>query len=169
MACSNGIDAACWLGESYGFWIQTGAIVLSAIAAVAVIWISSRSAKKRATIDLILDQHANDELNAALAMVYTIHDDQKKFTDLPAGSDERKALVKVLNYFEFVSLGIRRKAFDETIYKNLKFSDLMRLWKASEVFVADIRNTKNSKTIYQEFEWLSTRWQSKPLKRHCKT
>ena len=50
----DGIDQAVktvgWFGESWGFWIQTGAVFLSAIAAVAVIYYNGKQARLRALI-----------------------------------------------------------------------------------------------------------------------
>lgn len=46
--------ASLIFGETLGFWVQTGAIVLSAIGAIAVIWHNGKTAKRRATIDLII-------------------------------------------------------------------------------------------------------------------
>ncbi|WP_180297576.1 hypothetical protein [Snodgrassella alvi] len=42
------------LGESYGFWVQTGAVILSAITAVYVIYLNGKRERRRTTIDLII-------------------------------------------------------------------------------------------------------------------
>jgi hypothetical protein len=52
-----------WLGESLGFWVQTGAFILSAFGAIAIIYNNSHQAKKRATID--------DDLKLKVLMVLT--------------------------------------------------------------------------------------------------
>jgi anti-sigma-K factor RskA len=41
-------------GESYIFWIPTGAVILSAIAAVYVIYLNGKRERRRTTIDLVI-------------------------------------------------------------------------------------------------------------------
>jgi len=63
-------EAAQILGESIGFWIQTGAVFLSAIAAVYIIYHNGKLAKKRALIDLIIQQKSDEKLMDAIHEVY---------------------------------------------------------------------------------------------------
>lgn len=171
MACAQiasailAADKTIILGESLGFWIQTGAFVLSAIAAVCVIWQSSISSRRRATIDLILSQAGNTELTKAITEVYKLHESNVRFVDIKPETPEHEALKQVLNYLEFVALGIRRKAFDGVIYKELKYSDIMRIWDSCQSYVAEIRRMKNKCTLFQELEWLVNTWGKTPLKK----
>jgi hypothetical protein len=43
-----------FLGETLGFWIQTGALTISAVAALWLISATRRDNKRRATIDLVI-------------------------------------------------------------------------------------------------------------------
>src|SRR5690606_17912226 len=108
-----------WLGETWGFWIQTGAFVLSAVAAVAVIYFNGRQARKRATIDLMLHQKNNQKLLEDTKTVWALADKTKTFAALAKDtkSEECTCIFRVLNGYEFVALGIRKRAFDENIYK----------------------------------------------------
>lgn len=45
------------LGETHGFWIQTGAIILSAIMAILAIRHNGKMSKRRATIDVIMQEN----------------------------------------------------------------------------------------------------------------
>ncbi|MED6317084.1 MULTISPECIES: DUF4760 domain-containing protein [Psychrobacter] len=75
----------------------------------------------------------------------------------------------VLNYYEFISLGIREGAFEENLFKNLHYSSFMKLWKFSQPLIIQIRTLSNKDTIYQEIEWLATKWKREPIKINSQT
>jgi len=154
-----------WLGETWGFWIQTGAFVLSAAAAVAVIYFNGRQARKRATIDLMLHQRNNQQLLQDTKVVWALADKAKTFASLAANpnSEECTCIFRVLNGYEFVALGIRKRAFDENIYKMSQFSNVMKVWKASDGFIREVRSAENKPTLFQEIEWLVARWERDPI------
>lgn len=155
-----------WFGETWGFWIQTGAFVLSALAAVAVIYFNGRQARKRATIDLILHQKRDDTLIQNTRKVWALAEQNGTFASLAADteSDACKCILQVLNNHEFVALGIRKHAFDENIYKMSQFSNVMKVWDASDGFIREIRSKEKKPTLFQDFEWLTTRWEKKPIR-----
>jgi hypothetical protein len=72
----------------------------------------------------------------------------------------------VLNYYEHIALGIRVKAFEEEIFKNLHYSSFMKLWKFAHPLIIRIRAISGKKTIYQEIEYLARRWDNEPIKMH---
>ncbi len=88
-----------WLGETWGFWVQTGAFVLSAVAAVAVIYFNGRQARKRATIDLMLHQKNNQKLLEDTKTVWALADKTKTFAALAKDtkSEECTCIFRVLN------------------------------------------------------------------------
>lgn len=157
-----------FLGESCGFWIQTGAIVLSVIIAALVLYYGGLSAKNRATIDLIMHENQDDEFQAVKTKV---------FTEIKAGNSlvnyfkslneaEQKEFRLLLNRLEFVALGIRKRVFNGTIYKELQCSTFIKLWDAIVPVVTEIRREAgNRSTLYQEFELLVTEWKKNPVKR----
>ncbi|PIT13430.1 DUF4760 domain-containing protein [Snodgrassella alvi] len=71
----------------------------------------------------------------------------------------------VLNRLEFTALGIRRKAFDEKIYKEYICTNLLKIWEAVAPIVAEIRRRKEVFTYHQEIEWLSNKWENKKVNR----
>lgn len=158
-------DKITWLGESLGFWIQTGAFVLSAVAAVLVIYFNGRLARKKATIDLILHQKRDTDLLESTRKVWALADKNGTFATLAqdTSSEDCKCILKVLNNHEFVALGIRKKAFNENIYKMSQCSNVMKVWRASDGFIREIRARESKSTLFQEFEWLATRWDRAPI------
>jgi hypothetical protein len=167
MDCSQPIKTIGWFGETWGFWIQTGAFILSALAGVAVIYYNAALARTRATIDLIIHQKADKELLAAVEKVYQMHRDKIQFSMYADkhDSEECKCILRVLNNHEFIALGIRQKAFDEKIYKLMQFSNVMKVWNASRGIISEIRQAQQKDTLFQEFEWLARRWNKDPIKK----
>lgn len=160
-------ETATYIGQTdLGFWIQTGAFILSAVAAVVVIYYNGRMARKRATIDLVLHQKSDKELIDALSAVYEMHRQESNlFEHLPTlQSDEGKCIRLVLNSHEFVALGIRRRAFDEQLYKEMQCTNFLKAWEATRSLVYEIRRQQKSETIFQELEWLAKRWKRCPVK-----
>lgn len=154
-----------WLGESWGFWIQTGAFFLSALGAIAVIYYNGKQARLRALIDLIVHQKTDSDLADATRLVNALHQKGTRWTShLDPSCDERKAILKVLNNQEFISVGIRMKAFDESVYKEMQCTNVLRLWESSKGFIEEIRSERKRDTLFQDFEKLALKWKKKPIK-----
>lgn len=154
-----------WLGESLGFWIQTGAFLLSAGAAAAIIYHNGKLSRLRATIDLIMHQKSDAELLKCVAQVYKLTDSNQSFSALKPGSDEFKCVLRVLNNHEFVACGIRSGAFSETVYKQTQCSNLLKVYRNSKPMIDDLRRQQKIDTLFQDFEWLAERWKCKPLRK----
>lgn len=160
-------DKLYFLGETLGFWIQTGAFVLSAMAAVLVIYVNGRLARQKATIDLILHQKRDMDLLESTRKVWSLAANNGTFATLAqdTSSDDCKCILKVLNNHEFVALGIRKRAFNENIYKMSQCSNVMKVWNASDGFIREIRAKESKPTLFQEFEWLANRWDEEPIRK----
>ncbi|KGQ46802.1 DUF4760 domain-containing protein [Gallibacterium anatis] len=159
-----------FLGESYGFWVQTGAVLLSAIMAVLAILHNGRMARKRTTIDVLLQENQDKELIAAKFTVFNLaRDANNSFVDIyfkekEKQSDTYKQITMLLNRYEFIAQSIHNKAFEEKIYKQMQYTNITRMWDRLCPLIYEIRQRQNASTFYQEFEWLATRWKKKPLK-----
>lgn len=168
MPAPEAAKAICWLGESCGFWVQTAAIVASAIAAITLLYITSKQARTRALIDLILHQRIDTALTESASIVFSLdrgQRDLKIFAVAPPDSTERKAIIRVLNNQEFIAAGIRMRAFDEDVYKQMQHSNVVRLWKATEGFIIEFRKVQKNDTLFQDFYQLGRRWSKSPLER----
>ena len=161
------IKSLGWLGETWGFWIQTGAFVLSALAGVAVIYYNGKQGRLRATIDMIIHQKSDKELLASVEQVYKLSGDKVQFSKYASDHEcvEFRCILKVLNNHEFIAIGIRQKTFDEEIYKRMQYSNVMKVWRSSAGIVSEIRNSQGIQTLFQEFESLAKRWEQSPLKK----
>ena len=166
MDSSAAAKSIWWLGETMGFWIQTGAIFLSAIAAIYVIHHNGKLSKKRALIDLIIQQKADAGLLGATRRVYDLHNAGNHLSSLVGvDNEDRRLILQVINNQEFIAVGIRLKAFDEKVYKQLQFNNVLKLWTATSGFIHEIRKIDNKLTLFQDFECLAVRWSKDPINR----
>lgn len=154
-----------FLGETIGFWVQTGAFFLSAIGAIAVIYYNGRQARVSALVGLLTQQQSNQDLIAASKMVNELHDTGVVWAQhMGVECEERAAILKVINNAEFIAVGVRLKAFDEQVYKEIHCSTVIRLWNSSCGFIHELRNRTGKHTLFQDFERLATRWKKDPIK-----
>jgi hypothetical protein len=156
-----------WLGETWGFWIQTGAFLISAVAGVAVIYYNGKQGRSKALIDLIVEQKTNKDLIDATKLVYKLGREGNHFSEYAPESKsgvERDAILMVLNNQEFIAVGIRTGAFDEEIYKQIQCSNLLKVWRLSAGFVAELRKISGNDTIFQDVETLADRWKKDPIR-----
>lgn len=158
---------------SLGEWIsiiQTAAIVITGIVAVATLKNNSKLSRHRATIELLLAQRTDERLyEAKQAMSALHHDTQTSITALACKGMEkdenRQHVLTVLNNYEFIAVGIREKALDENVYKRAQYSTVIRDWKATKAFIMELRSQNNIPTLFQEFEFLYNKWVIAPLQK----
>jgi hypothetical protein len=168
--CSETAKIVLWLGESIGFWIQTGAFLLSAVGAVAVIYYNNSAARKRATIDLVMHQSRDGKFRDGRRTVKKLSVNGEACTRYFEDRDapEYRAILDVLNEYEFVASGIKEGAFDAGIYKRMQYSIVIADWDYLHGFVVEMRNKNAKPSFYQEFERLATCWKKKPLRTYNK-
>lgn len=155
-----------WLGETWGFWLQTGALFISALSAVAIIYYNGKQARLNALINLIVQQKTDNDLIEATRQTNALHAKGEPWTrHLSPDCDERKHILMVLNNQEFIAVGVRLRAFDERTYKQMQCTNVLRLWEASEGFIVEIRKERKKDTLFQDFERLAKRWKKNPIKR----
>lgn len=172
----------CFLGETLGYWLQTVAIVLSVVVtgyyARKAILANGESAKKtlqhnnetlrqRATIDLLLQENQDARMIEAHALIMALSNETPLVSCLSPNSEfeeELAAIRLLLNRYEFVALGIKTGAFEESVYKSLKYSQVINVWDKAKPLIMEIRRTHGKHTYYQELEWLANRWLADPLK-----
>ncbi|MRN38955.1 DUF4760 domain-containing protein [Neisseria sp. N95_16] len=126
--------------------------------------------RRMATVDLILRQRFNEELNKSVETVYNLIQGDfpslHQYLDKKQYPEERKAILTLLNYREFVAVGINTGVIDEKIYKRSFCNIIIRDWKMLCQTIEAIRNSeKGHATNFQDFEKLAKRWKRKTLKK----
>jgi hypothetical protein len=161
-----GACVASWLGPVVV--AITGGV--GAIIAIASIRASKKIARQKNAIDLLREYQGNDALRAGfneVRLIYLASDkDARTFAhDDKQGTDEAKHLRDVLNYLEYVALGIELGIYDEETIKRLQFTTIMRAWRHTQDYVHKRRELKQQPTLYQELQALVQRRESDALKK----
>lgn len=139
---------------------------MSAAAAIWVIVHNGVVAKKRALVDLIIQQKADSSLNEAIQRVYCLAEGGSHLSHMVGkDTDERRAILKALNNHEFIAVGIRLGAFDEKVYKQMQYNNVLKMWNVTSGFIYELRKIDGKGTLFQDFENLADRWAKKPLKK----
>jgi hypothetical protein len=145
-------------------WIQNVILAVSAIIGIWTIGSSSRNEKRRATVDIVRNQSTDTRLKAAREKFRSLRNKNADFVALfhDQTSEDFLDVREVLNAYEFMAAGVREKAFDEKTYKRMYYSNVVTDWGILRSFVLEYRKTRGP-TVYQEFEWLASRWAGDPL------
>lgn len=164
---SEATDVIWWLGESKGFWVQTGAFFTSAVAAIGVILINNYRGKQKATVELIIRNNTNPSLAEARMQLSAMLADGKTFKDLVSKSakdhPEKRYVITVVNNYEFIATGIKEGALDREIYKRMSRSMLLNDWDHLCPYVKEMRAVNRNDMIYAEFEWLANEFRDSPI------
>ena len=150
-------------------WIQSIAIVTSAVAAFSFIKESRRIAKKQSTVDLILRMRMDKEYLETRDNFKTLREKQTSLAeyakDTHKESNERKIILDALNTHEYIASGIAEDALDEEMYKRMLGSVVIKDWKGVETFVMDLRSSirktdpKTADRLFIEIQTLAEKWQ----------
>jgi hypothetical protein len=149
-----------------------GAVIAAITAIVAFgAFIQARKVNRgRATLDMVLKTFVEEEGQERYNKFKDVmlrHADPDNPLDImvfadPAShpTDDRQILRSQLNEYELIALGIRRKLFDEKLYK-LWFQDqFQRDYRSLEAFISTVREQRPS--VFCECVWLYTRWSKAP-------
>ena len=148
-------------------WLQNLILAVTAIIGLWSYILSSRHERRRATVDVLLQTLNDPDINAALDKM---HDLVRKGLDIPrlltgAGLDDRRILLAVLNRYEFMASGLKTGAFDRKVYKRMYYSSVVDDWRSLYSFVKAFRESRELRTVYQDFENLANEWAINPLKK----
>ena len=148
--------------QTYGLWIQTGAIVLSVVVAIVTILTVRIINQKRATLDL-LRQLENDTEYRQLRQNFTkLREDPQRLVHWAAAehdrSDERITILSMCNHYEMIAVGIREGILHEGLYRRWFRTQLVRDWEESKAFAMEIRDRRTARKLFCEFQWLAEKW-----------
>lgn len=148
--------------------IRIAVIAVSALIALFAIFRNTSLARKRATIDLVFNQLSDERIIKANEIVNRIIKKPGVMVyadDNHIGSEERKAILFVLNNYEFIASGMMKKAFDISLYKRMQHKKIVSDWALFESFILEFRKQHEHPTMFQDFEWLAIQFNKKPLLR----
>src|SRR5260370_11550775 len=159
-------------------WFQNLVLIVTAAIALVTLRTTSKHEQRRATVGIVRDQQKDLILIAARSTVRNMHYSPSgidiKSLVSKTDSAELQAMFTVLNSYEFVATGLRTGAFDKKIYKGMYQNNVVTNWAMLKDFVvhyrvkyeAEHQGVKGMKaeTLFQDFENLATKWESRPLK-----
>jgi hypothetical protein len=145
----------------YGLWIQTVAIVVSAIGIIVIVSWNVRIARRRATLDLLISEQTNETtITERTTLTRLRHSDDilQWISPEKMASTELNAIRATLNRYELVAIGIKEHALDGEIYKRWCRTELVKDWTSFKPLITEIRRRTKNKRHYCEFENLAGEW-----------
>lgn len=146
--------------------IITGMIgaFIALIAAIAAIWgVASQRGlvRKQLTFQHLAQSESDGSFQKAL-QIFSHESNEPaglvKWADKRLeGTEQQKAIVSILNWFELSSLGIQMGIIDGALFQKLNAGHTIFCWTKAQAFVAALRARTGRKAIYHEFEELA-RW-----------
>lgn len=146
--------------------IITGLIgaLIALLAAIVAIWgiISQRAlARKQLTFQHLAQSESDGSFQKALKIFS--HESKEPAgleiwaTKEKEGTEEQKAIVTILNWFELASIGIQMGIVDGPMFQKLNAGHTAFCWNRAQAFVSALRARTGRKAIFHEFEELA-RW-----------
>jgi hypothetical protein len=156
--------------QNYGLWLQSGAIFLSFVGVIISAGVARSVARRRATLDLIMAEQANEFLVKSRKAFIELRDAGHlvKWADpAHAASVEAFTIRTVLNRYELVAIGIGESTLNGRVYKEYARSTVVKDWTAAKPFITQMRQTTKTPTYYCEFENLAKKWANHDEVHHC--
>ncbi|MEM7546922.1 MAG: DUF4760 domain-containing protein [Pseudomonadota bacterium] len=161
---------------SGGFWWLTPLILsCSAITAAYLSVQSIRTnrdmARKKATLDLIVQTESTDYYQSLYRTFTDIRKDESGFAQIFSPSNpeivkQRQMVLNYLNHYEIIAMGIADGILDEIVYKDYMRSTVVRDWFAAEPFIRHIREPSadsgsevSASAAFSNFEALALKWE----------
>ena len=163
-------------GETIGFWVQTLAVVASALfAGFQVKSLRKQNTsndlqwRQRATIDAVMSDRKDRGLIRSRKLYAQLKTNGINFDTIGSeallkNEKENHAILDILNNYEFMAAGIREGAFDEEIYKRMKCSLKIQDWNTLDIYIQALRKRELRPKLFCEFEWLATKWEQEKSK-----
>lgn len=149
-------------------------VILGVVVAIITIIYNVNTAKKTQTAIFLFESRMDTKYTESLHTLKKAHDSGKSFRSyvIPVPPavitkeelDDRLKFQYILNFYERVAVSIKDGIYDEGMIKKSSYGTIIETWNISEPLIRAIREKINSKTTYQEFEWLVDKWKKKPLK-----
>lgn len=137
-------------------------------------WLSIYIARRQHTINILLQSRLSQAYQARLRDIFECYPQTASKTKIESGdwNDASKAVaiegVKyILNYFEFVAIGIRTGDLDEKPLKMSLRGIVAHIIETGDLYIKYLRGEtpekypKATKAVYEHILWLNDRWKKK--------
>lgn len=156
--------------KTYGPGFSPIVIAISAVIALQSIKSAARTARIRATLDMIEKVESTDRYVKMQAAFSKYRQDGNlgslNSPTTKARNADRDLVVAYLNHYELVAIGIQKGALDENYYGSWMKGPLVRDWNAAAKFIQRERwkwDASSNRWIYRDVVWanfgnLAWRW-----------
>jgi Flp pilus assembly protein TadB len=143
------------------------AVAAAILATIGWLYTSRRNrrlSRKQHTFNSLLQSSFNEQFQSNRAIIRPYIVASKFPDDLMTGQhdDLRKALTSTLNFYEFISAGVRNGDISEALLRDSERSTIVRLFDVAQKYVSTVRDARNRRTYYEHLEWLYVRWHEGP-------
>lgn len=142
---------------------------VASIIALTAIYSNRQISRKKNSLDTILTIKADENLRDCLAIIRKIHNNPNEQIEKYAyggnsTTNEAKSIRYVINFYEYLAVGIENKVFDEPLLKESIYTTLTTVYTRCESFISTIRKDGHE-TAMCNFENLAKKWKKKPLRK----
>lgn len=162
----------------YYYYCEIEPIWNAIVASIALLAIfhNSKINTRRATIEIVLKMLADKDLIKDQNLMRGVEIDTDKIANIvacpPTKNEENAgdieiadALMRTLNYYEFLAAGVRNRAIDYRMIHETEYTTITRYWKKYSSLINKLRDISGSKTIFQELECLAAEFEDHKLTR----
>lgn len=156
--------------------ISNALVLFGVLVAIGAIFYNVRTAKKTQTAIFLFESRQDQQYIESLHVLKQAHRSGKSFRSYVFPCDgkaiteddlaERRKFQYILNFYERVAVSIREGIYNEQMIKRTSYSTVIETFEIADSLIKAIRESINSETAYQEFEWLVNRWKKAPLKKN---
>ncbi len=155
----------------YAPWVQAAFIFLSFIAAAVAIYYSTLTARRRATIELLISECTDRdwiEITRKFVELKQTQDALVRWAlDQNSTSEEFGVIKSQLNKYEMIAIGIRGGTICKRIYKRWWRTQLVADWMKTKSLVHELRGHNGNPKIFCEFEALAKSWAKNDEREKC--
>ncbi len=149
---------------------STGKFIISQIVIIVSVYIGAIYAhavvRRQKSFETIINSKSDSRLRSAWRLIHFIHDDPSKDIKKYAYKEHNKEkeaddIRYILNYYEYVFVGVKQKILDENILYDSQNSTVRTLYKQTKPFIEELRERVPQPTAYQVFEEYAKKWQTR--------
>lgn len=161
-------------GATIADWATVVAAAATTLAVVVAWWGVTKNirnsrdlTKKSQTLSLIVRGEVTPMHEKAIAVLKAHpNDGDKSIARLAVdkgklNEEDREsadALYELLNWYEYLSAGVRHDILSEEFLRNASYSTMQYIWQDAKLFIKGVRDRKDSDTFCEAFECLIDRW-----------
>jgi hypothetical protein len=138
------------------------ATLASVIAALMIGYLgflqSQHQARRRYTLTIIMERLSNSDLSRATLLVADYARRGDVFVEATDNQEEHQLVNLLLNYYEFVAIAYIKKSLDRGTVRRQQKNAMKSAFRVCEPYIKNRRKELRRKTLYREFELLTTRY-----------